>query len=385
MPRRNSLLLDVGGTVVELPLGCPRAALSCSMEAAFARFGLEFRSGSTSRPDGSWQPLAPGAPAPRLHQRTFGAGYTWDELLPARRGRRRLVYLGLRPASTDAMLQLSRRHRKRAGRSGDGVRSTSSRRRSMIISDPCRHGALLGHKLDGARIYCDAVHLHVQDVWDWSAWAWTGGRGRSIWTMRPEHQWSRGHRVGRGAPRGSRRTDRLGRAVEERTGLHEYEFIETRRHWFAGAVERLPAGRCTSPTWWRARRCGGRRLRAVLPRPASPRRSSSRRRWKRSTIRPAVDGERCGTITAHVRGTGGAMSHPADRLTARGLRYGGDWNPERWPDSTLAEDLALVLGRTSTSSRSGCSRGERLQPSPDTWRTGPEARSRRRADDGGGH
>ena len=61
------------------------------------------------------------------------------------------------------------------------------------------------------------------------------------------------------------------------------------------------------------------------------------------------------------------MSHPADRLTARGLRYGGDWNPEQWPDSTLAEDLALMLDAHVNLVTVGVFSWGRLQPSPDTW------------------
>lgn len=61
------------------------------------------------------------------------------------------------------------------------------------------------------------------------------------------------------------------------------------------------------------------------------------------------------------------MSHPADRLTTRGLRYGGRLEPRavaRAP--TLAEDLALML-EARQPRHGGRVLVGRLQPSPDTW------------------
>ncbi|WP_324789302.1 beta-galactosidase [Streptomyces sp. H51] len=63
------------------------------------------------------------------------------------------------------------------------------------------------------------------------------------------------------------------------------------------------------------------------------------------------------------------MSRPArDRLTRiPGLLYGGDYNPEQWPEEVWAEDARLMREAGVTLVTVGVFSWARLQPGPDTW------------------
>lgn len=50
-----------------------------------------------------------------------------------------------------------------------------------------------------------------------------------------------------------------------------------------------------------------------------------------------------------------------------GLLYGGDWNPEQWPETVWAEDAKLMREAGVTMITLGVFSWARLQPGPDTW------------------
>jgi len=50
-----------------------------------------------------------------------------------------------------------------------------------------------------------------------------------------------------------------------------------------------------------------------------------------------------------------------------GLLYGGDWNPEQWPESVWAEDVRLMREAGVTMITLGVFSWARLQPGPDDW------------------
>lgn len=56
------------------------------------------------------------------------------------------------------------------------------------------------------------------------------------------------------------------------------------------------------------------------------------------------------------------------RLTrVPGVLYGGDYNPEQWPESVWAEDAELMREAGVTMVTVGVFSWARLQPGPDTW------------------
>jgi hypothetical protein len=243
VPEENSLLLDFGGTRVELPaldlvFRHPRELLG---EAVHARFGDEFpiRFDFLDTMGGGNLSLQV-HPLTEYIQDRFGMHYTQDEsyyLLDA--GDAACVYLGLREGiEPEAMV----RDLRRAEEGGFSFPAEL-----YVNRWPARkHDHFL---IPGGTVHCsgkDAMVLEISatpyiftfKLWDWDR---PGLDGRP----RPIHldhgaanvQWERTtgwverELVNRIEPLGAGETWR-----EERTGLHEREFIETRRHWFTGRV-----------------------------------------------------------------------------------------------------------------------------------------------------
>lgn len=309
VPEENSLLLDVGGTVVELPaldlvLAHPRELLG---ERTFARFGAEFpiRFDFLDTMEGGNLSLQV-HPLTDYIQRTFGMAYTQDEsyyLLDAADDA--VVYLGLKTGvDPDAMLTAL----ATAQEGGEPFPATE-----FVNEFPAKkHDHFL---IPAGTVHCSGANSMVLEIsatpyiftfkmWDWER-VGLDGRPRPIhldhaarniqWSR--DTAWAAAHLVGR--------VEQIASGegwTEERTGLHEYEFIETRRHWFTGAV-----GHDTGGTLHVANLVEGSA--AVVEGDFEPFTVHYAETFivpaavGAYTIRPAVDGERCGTITAHVRGT----------------------------------------------------------------------------------
>lgn len=243
VPEENSLLLGIGGAVIELPsidlvFDQPRKLLG---DAVHGRFGDEF----PIRFD-FLDTMAGGNLSFQVHplteyiQQQFGMHYTQDEsyyLLEA--GPDATVYLGLKEGvDKDAMA-----HDLKKAQEGAIIFDAEKYANRWPAK---KHDHFL---IPAGTVHCSGANSMVLEIsatpyiftfkmWDWARLGLDG-------KPRPVHlnhglaniQWDRTtpwvkknlvnvmQEIGKGE--GWR---------EERTGLHEREFIETRRHWFTGTV-----------------------------------------------------------------------------------------------------------------------------------------------------
>jgi mannose-6-phosphate isomerase class I len=249
VPEENSLLLGFGNHRVEVPaidlvFSHPRELLG---EAVYARFGAEFpiRFDFLDTMGGGNLSLQV-HPLTEYIRKTFGMAYTQDEsyyLLDA--GPDATVYLGLRDnISREEMI---------AGlyRAQDGGEDFPADK--YVNRWPARkHDHFL---IPAGTIHCSGADSMVLEIsatpyiftfklWDWGRLG-LDGRPRPIhiahgaaniqWDRTTD--WAREQLINRFEPVACGEGWR-----EERTGLHEFEFIETRRHWFTGTVPHDTAG-----------------------------------------------------------------------------------------------------------------------------------------------
>jgi mannose-6-phosphate isomerase class I len=243
VPEENSLLLGFGRATVEIPsidlvFRHPRELLG---DAVHARFGAEFpiRFDLLDTMGGGNLSLQV-HPLTEYIQDTFGMHYTQDEsyyLLDA--GGDAVVYLGIREnVDRHEMIDALERARK-------GELSFPAER--FVNRWPAKkHDHFL---IPGGTIHCsgkDSMVLEISatpyiftfKLWDWDRLGLDGrprpihlahGKKNIQWDRTTE--WVRGNLIGQVQPVAQ------GEGwCEERTGLHEREFIETRRHWFHGLV-----------------------------------------------------------------------------------------------------------------------------------------------------
>ena len=243
VPEENSLLFRFGHVRVEmaslnLVFSHPRDLLG---PAVFERFGAEFpiRFDFLDTMGGGHLSLQV-HPLTRYIRERFGLPYTQDEsyyLMDA--GPDATVFLGLRedvdPASMLRDLEAAQR----------GERAFEAERH--VARWPAkRHDHFL---IPAGTVHCSGANAMVLEVsatpyiftfklWDWDRPGLDGlprpinlahGAANIDWSRR-EH-WVREELVNRVMPAGHGDGWR-----EERTGLHRFEFIETRRHWFTGAT-----------------------------------------------------------------------------------------------------------------------------------------------------
>ncbi|MBP7142288.1 MAG: class I mannose-6-phosphate isomerase [Opitutaceae bacterium] len=243
VPEENSLVLDLDGVRVELPsinlvFDQPRALLG---EAVHARFGDEFpiRFDFLDTVGGGNLSLQV-HPLTEYIQRHFGMHYTQDEsyyMLHAEP--EGSIYLGLREGVDPAAML-----RDLAAAQSGGAPFDADRYANRLPAK--KHDHFL---IPAGTVHCSAAGTMVLEIsatpyiftfklWDWARLG-LDGRPRPIhlthgaaniqWDRTTA--WTRKHLVNAitqvGAGDGWR---------EERTGLHEREFIETRRHWFTKSV-----------------------------------------------------------------------------------------------------------------------------------------------------
>jgi mannose-6-phosphate isomerase class I len=243
VPEENSLLLSFGGTHVEIPatnltLLHPRELLG---DAVFSRFGAEFPIRfdllDTMRGGNLSLQVHPKTQFIREH---FGMQYTQDEsyyMLDA--GDDANVYLGLKThIDREAMI------RELKAALGPDVSFNAER---YVNRFPARkHDHFL---VPAGTIHCSGKNCMVLEIsatpyiftfklWDWDRLGLDGlprpihlehGLANIAWNR--DTDW-----VGKNL---INRIDPLGQGPgwrEERTGLHELEFIETRRHWFTSST-----------------------------------------------------------------------------------------------------------------------------------------------------
>jgi hypothetical protein len=241
VPEENSLLLGFGGTCVEIPamnltLLYPRELLG---DEVFSRFGAEFpiRFDFLDTMGGGNLSLQV-HPKMQFIREQFGMQYTQDEsyyLLDG--GDEGSVYLGLKAQiDREAMI----RELKAAQHNG-----VSFSAEKYVNRFPARkHDHFL---IPAGTIHCSGRNSMVLEIsatpyiftfklWDWGRLGLDGlprpihldhGLANIVWTR--DTEWVRKNLINRIEPISEGPGWR-----EERTGLHELEFIETRRHWFTG-------------------------------------------------------------------------------------------------------------------------------------------------------
>ncbi len=243
VPEENSLLLGFGDTKVEIPsinlvFQHPHELLG---EAVHARFGKEFpiRFDFLDTMGGGNLSLQV-HPLTEYIQDKFGMNYTQDEsyyLLDA--GDDGCVYLGLREdINPDAMVR-----DLRAAQTGGSAFPAENH---VNVWPAKKHDHFL---IPAGTIHCSGKNSMVLEIsatpyiftfklWDWGRLGLNGlprpihldhGIANIQWDRKTN--WVRRNLVNQIAPLGSGDGWR-----QERTGLHEREFIETRRHWFTGTA-----------------------------------------------------------------------------------------------------------------------------------------------------
>lgn len=244
VPEENSLLLGFGDTHIEVPaidlvFSHPRELLG---EAVHGRFGAEFpiRFDMLDTMEGGNLSLQV-HPLTEYIQNKFGMHYTQDEsyyLLDAGEGAG--VYLGLKEDANSAEMLEALECAEKGGAPFPAER--------FVNRWPVKkHDHLL---IPAGTVHCsgkDSMVLEISatpyiftfKLWDWGRLGLDGeprpihlehGRENIQWYRRTE--WVRRNLVNR--------SETIASAdgwCEERTGLHEREFIETRRHWFTGKTE----------------------------------------------------------------------------------------------------------------------------------------------------
>lgn len=243
VPEENSLLLELGGVKCEIPsldlvFDQPRALLG---DAVFARFGDEF----PIRFD-LLDTIGGGNLSFQVHPLTdyirqhFGLNYTQDEsyyMLAAGEGAS--VYLGLKDGLDPAVMLQELRAAQRGGGAFEaeryGNRWTAKQHDHFLIPAGTVHCSGAGAMV----LEISATpYIFTFKLWDWGRLG-LDGRPRPIhldhgvaniqWDRTTE--WTRRNLINVVFPVASGAGWR-----EECTGLHEFEFIETRRHWFRGMV-----------------------------------------------------------------------------------------------------------------------------------------------------
>ncbi|MEY3051353.1 MAG: hypothetical protein RLY31_1138 [Bacteroidota bacterium] len=249
VPEENSLLLDFGPAVLEIPavnlvFREPERLLG---PAVYQRFGAEFpiRFDFLDTMDGgnlSWQ-VHPSNEYIRAH---FGMSYTQDEsyyLLDAKPDG--VVYLGLQEG-VDCKAMMAELREARDGQADFDADRYAARWPAR------KHDHFL---IPAGTVHCSGRNTMVLEVsatpyiftfklWDWGRLGLDGlprpinlehGEANIRWERTAE--WVRLELVNHITPLGAGTGWR-----EERTGLHETEFIETRRHWFTGTVRHDTGG-----------------------------------------------------------------------------------------------------------------------------------------------
>jgi len=243
VPEENSLLLDFGGILFETPainlvFAQSRALLGNAVQARFGdEFPIRFDFLDTMGGGNLSLQVHPTTEYIREH---FGMDYTQDEsyyMLDVKDDA--CVYLGLKKGiSPDEMV----RELEESNRTGAYFQAEK-----FVEKWPMKkHDHVL---IPAGTIHCSGKNSMVLEIsatpyiftfklWDWGRMGMDGkprpiniGHGKKVidWTLGPER--TKKELIDTVQPVAEGPGWR-----EERTGLHEREFIETRRHWFTGKV-----------------------------------------------------------------------------------------------------------------------------------------------------
>ncbi|URN99923.1 class I mannose-6-phosphate isomerase [Leclercia adecarboxylata] len=243
VPEENSLLLRFGTVRIEIPsqdlvLLQPRELLG---EKVHARFGAEFPIRFDFLDTIGGQNLSFQVhPVTEYIQQQFGMHYTQDEsyyILEAEPGA--VVYLGtVSGTHPEAMMDDLKR-------AAQGEKAFDDAR--FVNKIPAhKHDHFL---IPAGTVHCSGSGTMVLEIsatpyiftfklWDWGRLGMDGqprpvhlGHGEQVIDWQRDTRWVHEHLVNQFEPVSEGKGWR-----EERTGLHEREFIETRRHWFSEPV-----------------------------------------------------------------------------------------------------------------------------------------------------
>src|SRR5882724_10099977 len=249
VPEENSLLLQFGDVRIEVPaldlvLSQPRALLG---EPVYGRFGAEFpiRFDLLDTMEGGNLSLQV-HPLTQYIQDHFGMRYTQDEsyyLLDAKPGA--VVYLTRkRDAHFDEMIAAVEAAQRGERPFDDELfiaRFPARPHDHFLIPAGTLHGSGRGSMV----LEISATpFIFTFKLWDWNRLGLDGlPRPINIQHGKANIRWERDEDYAR--QRLVNRISTIAHAEgwrEERTGLHEAEFIETRRHWFTGSVPHHTGG-----------------------------------------------------------------------------------------------------------------------------------------------
>ena len=250
VPEENSLLMRFGDVRVEIPsqdlvLLYPRPLLG---ERVHARFGAEFPIRFDFLDTVGGQNLSFQVhPVTEYIQQHFGMHYTQDEsyyILAAEPGAK--VYLGVKTGTDPQAMMASLAAAQRGEKAFDDER--------FVNQFPARqHDHFL---IPAGTVHCSGDGAMVLEIsatpyiftfklWDWGRLGLDGQprpvhleHGEQVIDWQRDTAWVQEHLVNRIEPVAEGQGWR-----EERTGLHEREFIETRRHWFSEPVLHHTEGR----------------------------------------------------------------------------------------------------------------------------------------------
>ena len=249
VPEENSLLLDFSGNRLEIPalnlvLAQPRALLGEPVEGRFgAEFPIRFDFLDT---------MGGGNLSLQVHPRTqyirehFGVAYTQDEsyyILDAQPDAS--VYLGRRNDADIEEMFAALEAAQRGEQAFDAERYVGkfpARRHDHFLIPA---GTLHCSGRDSMVLEISATpYIFTFKLWDWGRMGLDGlprpinlARGRANVCWERDEDYARERLVNRIQP-----VARGDGWREERTGLHEAEFIETRRHWFTGTAPHHTGG-----------------------------------------------------------------------------------------------------------------------------------------------
>lgn len=249
VPEENSLLLKFGEDIIEIPsinlvFRHPRELLG---DPVHARFGDEFpiRFDFLDTMDGGHLSLQV-HPLTEYIQEKFGLPYTQDEsYYMMDTGDNALVYLGLKEGVSPGQMLAELEEAQTGGKNFEAEKH--------VQTWPVKkHDHVL---IPAGTVHCSGKNSMVLEIsatpyiftfklWDWGRVGMDGkprpiniehGKRNIQWHRTTE--WTRQNLVNR--------IEKVAEGdgwVEERTGLHEREFIETRRHWFTKKVTHCTHG-----------------------------------------------------------------------------------------------------------------------------------------------
>lgn len=249
VPEENSLFLKVGGELVEIPSNNvvfhqTRALLGGPVESRFGQdFPIRFDFLDTM---GGGNLSLQVHPTTQYIRDTFGIYYTQDEsyyLLDAEEGA--TVFLGLKTGVNPEEMIGALNHSQETGEAFDAEK--------YVNRWPARkHDHFL---IPNGTVHCSGAGAMVLEIsatpsiftfklWDWGRLGLDGrprpiniGHGSHVIQWERQTDFTRENLVNHVEPIAEGEGWR-----EERTGLHENEFIETRRHWFTGTVHHHTGG-----------------------------------------------------------------------------------------------------------------------------------------------